>query len=81
MTDIALSALGQGLAQDGEGRKSSDGVYDVLSRVDAVLGAGRGKVDRPDAFPLGASIQKENTKASVRTITQCAMYNVQQTCN
>lgn len=40
VTDTALSALGRGLAHDSEGRKSLDGVYDVLSRVDAVLGAG-----------------------------------------
>lgn len=40
MTDTALSAVGRGLAHEGEGRKSSDGVYDVLSHVDVVLGAG-----------------------------------------
>lgn len=45
------------------GRKSSTGIYDVRSCVDVVPGAIQGKVDRLDAFPLGAPIWKVNTEA------------------
>lgn len=81
VSDIALQAVRRALGLDCEGRKSSNGIYDVPPCVDMVPGAIRGKVDCPDAFPLGASIWKVNTEAYVKIMTQFTMYNVEQKCN
>lgn len=66
MTDLALQAARQGLGHGCEGRKSSNGISYLLSRVAAVLGAMQGKADRPEAFPLGAATGEENTEAHVK---------------
>ncbi|KAL0626614.1 Zinc finger matrin-type protein 1 [Plecturocebus cupreus] len=44
-------------------KESSDGIYDVLSHVDVVLGAIRAHLERLIPFPPGASSRKENTEA------------------
>lgn len=81
MNDTGLQAVRQGLGHDCEGRKSSSGIYYVLSCVDTVLGAVRGKGDCLDAFPLGASIRKESIRAYLKVMTQFTEYNVEQKCN
>lgn len=55
-SDIALEAVRWGLGHGREGRKSSNGIYDVLSCVDAELVAIRGKTVLmlfPQELPCG----------------------------